>query len=268
MAKFLQCGSNVSLCGRNSNHQSEQQHSPPETFLPPLFSSFAVAGTGSAFRHNGFGSAGVYTSMGSNSQKQQRNESDSLTPVEMTSLGFSANAGSQLNFPALAASTPLLISHPQGFHSFHGKLREESTAKIIHLEHQMSPLLQQDHRSNLTDPINPPSTANRIIQRVMAAQSYNGAENVNGIMPTVSRANGDKRSGDSAASNGVVYIDIEKYEVKNSEIRFSAPNNEMTPGNLMDIEVFRHNAEGNYLPPIDRLLEDFVDFDGLYELLK
>ncbi|XP_073018487.1 uncharacterized protein [Primulina eburnea] len=267
MAKFLQCGSGISQSGRNSDQRAGLQHSPPETSLPPQFSSLVISGTGTGFCRNGFGSTGVYTSMGSNGQKRQRNDSNSQTPVEMTSLGFSAIADRQLNFPALAASTPLLSSHPLGSQSFHGKLREDSTVRKRHLEPQISPLLQQDHRPNLADPINSPSTANKIIQRVLAAQSYNGAENVNGIM----HANGDKSNyGNSAASDRVVDMDFEKYEVKNSEICFSAPNNEMNPSNFMDMDVFPHNAEGKYLSPEfdDLLLEEFVDFDGLFELLK
>ncbi|XP_073123876.1 probable transcriptional regulator SLK3 [Henckelia pumila] len=271
MTKFLLSGSNTSLSGGNLDQRLEQQHSPPETSLPPRFSYFTSAGTGTGLCHNGFGSAGVYTSKGLNGQKRQRNDLNSQTPVEMTSLGFSAIAASQFNFPAHAASTPLLSSHPQGSRSFHGKLREESIAKGMLLEHQMSPLLQQDHHSNLTDPIKPPSTANKIVQRVMAAQSYNGVENVNAIMPTSSRANGDKSSGgDPAASDEVVYIDIENCEVKNNEICFSAPSNEMTLSNFMDMDVFPRNADVKYLSPEfdDNLLEEFVDFDGLYEILK
>ncbi|KAK4416704.1 Transcriptional corepressor SEUSS [Sesamum alatum] len=274
IATFPRFGSNASP-GKNAEQEPKQQQSPAAC-LAPHFGALVGARSTSGFYGDRLANTTASTSTGTHEHKRQRTGPSSAfakTPAHTTSVGF---------------LTPLFGIHPQGAPTALGKSGPGSAAENVHLERKTSVSLQQPSNSNLAGPHNPPSTVDRIIQEVMAAQPHTGAgsitgvsdaENRIGIMPTGSNALGNYTCvGNSVASNRINYIDVENYESRNNGIGSSAPTIGTTSGARMDmvvdvdanLDMFHKDAKGKYLPKEydDLLFDQFEDFESLHELLK
>ncbi|KAL0449817.1 UNVERIFIED_CONTAM: hypothetical protein Slati_1538100 [Sesamum latifolium] len=208
IATFPRLGSNASP-GKNSEQDPKQQQSPAAS-LAPHFGAFVGAGSASGFCGNRLANTTASTFTGANEHKRQRTGPSgpfAKTPAHTTSLGF---------------ITPVFGIEPQVAPTALGKSGPGSTAENVHLEPETLVSFQQPCHSNLADPNNPPSTVDRIMQEVMAAQPHTGAggitgvsdaENRIGIMPTGGNALGNYTCvGNSVASNTISYIDAENYE--------------------------------------------------------
>ncbi|KAL0350401.1 UNVERIFIED_CONTAM: hypothetical protein Sradi_4189300 [Sesamum radiatum] len=266
IATFPRLGSNTSP-GKNSEQEAKQQQSPAAS-LAPHFGAFVGAGSTSGFYGNRLADTTASTSTGANEHKRQRTGPSgpfAKTPAHTTSFGF---------------ITPVFGIEPQVAPTALGKSGPGSTGENVHLEPKTLLSSQQPSQSNLADPNNPPSTVDRIIQDVMAAQPRTGSGGITGvsdaenrfrIMPTGGNAQGNYTcAGNSVASNRINYIDVENYESRNNGIGSSAPTIGMSSGAPMDMDVFPKDSKGNYLPKEydDQLLDQFEDFESLHELLK
>ncbi|KAK4393780.1 Transcriptional corepressor SEUSS [Sesamum angolense] len=241
IATFPRLGSNTSP-GKSSEQEAKQQQSPAAS-LAPHFGAFVGAGSTSGFYDNRLANTTASTSTGANEHKRQRTGPFAKTPAHTTSFGF---------------ITPAFGIEPQVAPTALGKSGPGSTGENVHLEPKMLVSSQQPSQSNLADPNNPPSTVDRIIQEVMAAQPHTGSGGITGvsdaenrirIMPTWGNTQGNYTCvGNSVASNRINYIHVENYESRNNGIGSSAPTIGMSSGAPKDMDVFPKDSKGNYLP--------------------